>query len=103
MDEASGGFEGHAQLEKRDYQLVITNVRMSQGSGVHLLESLRMMTARDPIVILMSPFFEVLEYQAFRLGAATLITKPFEIIDFVNSALETFEDELDLRKLPPAG
>lgn len=97
LTEASGAFEAHALLQKNSYELIISDVRMPQGNGVHLLEAIRLLPGQRPVVILMSGFSEVIEYQAFRLGAAALYTKPFELKTFADQVEECFSDEITLR------
>jgi CheY-like chemotaxis protein len=97
LSEASGAFEAHALLEKQAFEMIISDVRMPEGNGIHLLEAVRMLPGQRPVVILMSGFSEVIEYQAFRLGAAALYTKPFEIKVFADQVEECFSDEIILR------
>lgn len=95
--EAGGGYEAHALLEKNSFELIISDVRMPQGNGIHLLEAIRLLAGPKPVVVLMSGFSEVMEYQAFRLGAAALYTKPFELKQFADQVEECFSDEMTLR------
>lgn len=97
IQQASGAFEAHALMVKNSYDLIISDVRMPEGNGVNLLEAVRMIAGLKPVVILMSGFSEVIEYQAFRLGAAALYTKPFEIRNFADQVEECFQDEITLR------
>lgn len=101
--EASGAFEAHALLQKSSFELIISDVRMPQGNGVHLLEAIRLLPGQRPVVVLMSGYSEVIEYQAFRLGAAALYTKPFEIKVFADQVEECFSDEITLRTQSSAG
>ena len=103
LEQASGAYEAHAILEKRHFEMIISDVRMPQGNGIHLLEVISKLPGTRPVVILMSGLAEVIEYQAFRMGAAALYTKPFELKVFADQVEECFSDEITLRTQSSAG
>lgn len=76
-----------AALEKEpDYRIVIADLRMPDGTGLELLETLRHGGSKQEI-ILMSSFISGTERKrALELGADALIEKPFrlsELLDLV--------------------
>jgi DNA-binding NtrC family response regulator len=73
---ASGVREAEMRLAQTEYDLVVSDVRMADGSGVELLRALRADDGRTPVV-LQTAFGTVAEaVEAMRFGAADYLTKP---------------------------
>lgn len=86
---ASGGFEALDFLKGHAVDLIVSDVRMAQGSGLQLLEGVlkRRESNRHPLVVLMSGYSEVDEYKAINMGASAFFLKPFQLTDFVDQIL----------------
>jgi len=80
-----------AELESQEFDLVITDLRMQDATGLDLLEKIRH-TWRHTEVIVMTAFGTIeVAVDAMKRGAFDFVTKPFqidEILHRANNALE---------------
>jgi len=95
--------EALAQISRRGFDLIITDIKMAGLSGLQLLEALRQV-APDVRTIAMTAFSsDVIEERARTLGVYGYLSKPFTIQEFrglVNAALEAKEPSMP-EKLSP--
>jgi DNA-binding NtrC family response regulator len=97
VEEASGGPAALAALERNTADLIITDVRMPEMSGVELT---RQVKARHPdcSVVVMTAFGSVqMAVDAMRAGATDYISKPFKL-DEIQLIVERIEEERNLRR-----
>ena len=96
VETASSGNEALKLCEKNEYDVVITDIRMANGDGLFLLESLKQRNQLSPIVVMMSGFSEVTKDEAVRKGAYDLIPKP---LDFrkLTGYLDHFASQIEAR------
>jgi DNA-binding NtrC family response regulator len=84
---AAGGTEALRKLESQHFPLVVTDVRMPDGDGLHLMRSLAA-TSPSTAVIVLTAFGSVPEaVQAMRGGACDYLTKPISFEE-LQSAIE---------------
>lgn len=77
--------EAHKQLETGEIDLVITDIRLPDGSGADLFEDIYRRYPGTP-VILMTAFGEVSDAVALvKAGAVDYLTKPFDLDAFVGT------------------
>ncbi len=95
--------EALAHISRRDFDLIITDIKMEGLSGLQLLEALRHV-APDTRTIAMTAFGSVeIEERARVLGVYEYVTKPFTIQEFrslVNSALDAQASSVPEKLLP---
>ena len=93
----SNGREALDAMQKTNFDLLITDVKMPDVGGIELLRSAREQ-APEMMVIMMTAFATINSArEAFKLGADDFIQKPFDVDEFklvVRKALE----KLDLRQ-----
>lgn len=73
----------HDQLDKGDVAMVVTDIRLPDGSGADLFEDI---SRHDPgvPVLLMTAYGDVLDAVTLvKAGAVDYLTKPFDMMDFV--------------------
>ncbi|PQJ71777.1 sigma-54-dependent transcriptional regulator [Polaribacter butkevichii] len=79
------------QLEKKNYDLIFTDLRLPDGDGIALLKQIKKSKHAVPVV-LMTSYAEVsTAVQAMKQGAFDYISKPFnpsEVLEVINNALE---------------
>jgi CheY-like chemotaxis protein len=63
-------------LQKHPGDLIVSDIRMPGGDGVHLLEEVRKKHFEQPPVIFVSGFADVTAAEAFHKGVAGFIAKP---------------------------
>jgi CheY-like chemotaxis protein len=76
---AGGGHEALALIEKRPFDLVLSDISMPKGDGMALLAAIRARGGPRPRVMLMTGFAEVTVESAIEAGAVALVTKPFSL------------------------
>lgn len=73
---------GNAAFERfqagAGYDIVLSDVRMPDGDGVHLLKQLRASGIQVPFLF-MTGFADLTAQEAVQLGAAGLVLKPFSL------------------------
>lgn len=75
--------EAHRHLQKGDVDLVISDIRLPDGSGADLFADISQQYPGTP-VILMTAYGEISDAVSLvKAGAADYLTKPFEMDDFV--------------------
>ncbi|HZS07780.1 MAG TPA: response regulator, partial [Blastocatellia bacterium] len=88
---AASGREALAAMEKDSFDLIITDVKMPDLTGIDLLKAVREQSP-DTMVIMMTAFATInTAREAFKLGADDFIQKPFDVDEFkliVRKALE---------------
>ena len=93
----SNGREALEAMQKTNFDLLITDVKMPDVGGIELLRSAREQ-APEMMVIMMTAYATINSArEAFKLGADDFIQKPFDVDEFklvVRKALE----KLDLRQ-----
>nr|WP_302503967.1 response regulator [Geoalkalibacter halelectricus] len=91
VDAASDGGHALACLNEKDYDLIISDIKMPRVSGFELLKHVRE-TAPETVMIMITAFSSTEEaVEAMKQGAYDYITKPFkneEIRLIVRNALE---------------
>lgn len=74
--EAATGSEAIEVVKNNSIDIVVSDVRMPNGSGVDLLKYVRQIDSKIPIVLLVTGFADLSEPEAIKLGAYGLIEKP---------------------------
>lgn len=75
---AQSGSEALKKIEKESFDVVITDIRMPDITGIKVLEEMKKINSQT-MVIIMTAFASVETAQeAIRLGAYDYVTKPFE-------------------------
>jgi len=87
-----------AILQEREFDLIVTDVRLPDGNGMDILRDLK-----DTPVIIMTAFGTIRDaVEAMKLGAFDYITKPFSLEEFlllVERAIEFRDMKLENRRL----
>ena len=87
VDVAPHGGEARRRLQSEvHFDLVLMDIIMPEATGLELLAEMRQLPHRrsTPVVILTAKGQDVDREEAFRLGAADFITKPFSPKKFLN-------------------
>ena len=87
----------HNQLEKGDVDMVITDIRLPDGSGSGLFEDISRHHPGIPVII-MTAFGEVPHAVSLvKAGAADYLTKPFEMKSFIEKVRWNLSQMADMR------
>ena len=75
--EAKSGSEAVASLDNLTVDIVLSDVRMPEGDGRYLLNSIKARHPSKPKVVLMSGFTDLTVEEAYHEGAHGFLSKPF--------------------------
>lgn len=101
---ASDGTEALTFLGKDEFDVVVTDLRMAKLDGLGLFKKmLEMKFKRDPVTIFITGFSDVNAIEAFNLGVADYIEKPFSRRSLINSVQRLLKSEPDRWKSADAG
>ncbi|TCK61024.1 sigma-54-dependent transcriptional regulator [Seleniivibrio woodruffii] len=85
------GFEGMARLNEREYDVLLTDIRLPKISGTEIFEKAKTLYPDMPVII-MTAFGNIPDaVKAMRDGAYDYITKPFENDDLLKTIKKAIE------------
>ncbi len=91
----------HIQLSRGDVDMVVTDIRLPDGSGAELFGDITRHHPGMP-VILMTAYGEVSDAVALvKAGAVDYLTKPFDIADFITKVRRNMSRISDIRLSAP--
>jgi len=94
---ASSGEEALEMMERQNYDVVLTDIRMPGLTGVDLLARIKN-TAPDAVVILLTGYASLeTAIESLRLGAHDYLVKPSSSLDIRNSVAQGIERSRNLR------
>jgi DNA-binding response OmpR family regulator len=98
VDEASTGEEAVDMIKKREYEVVLTDIRMPGITGVELLKRIKD-ASPDAIVILMTGYASLgTAVESLRLGAHDYLVKPSSSQDIRQSVTRGVERARNLKR-----
>lgn len=78
--------------ENKDISLVISDIKMPEGTGIELLKTLRANNPIKPIVLFLTAFTDISIEDVYNRGASGFIEKPIDIKAFIKTIEETLEE-----------
>lgn len=91
---ASSGNQAAAIAKELAFDIVVTDVRMPDGDGLLLLAEITKAYANPPVVVFLTAFADLSLEEAQRLGALSLLSKPFDLNRVVSLCTEAYEKRL---------
>lgn len=85
--EASSGFDGIKVCLDHTFDLVVSDVRMNDGSGIDLLKFLNDPSRKKPKVIFVTAQSNTSFEELYLLGADGIFSKPFEMEELIQNIL----------------
>ena len=87
VEEAENGMEAWVNLECRDYDLLICDVKMPEMTGFEVLQKIRSLEhlKEMPIVMLTAEADPGSVLNGIQLGATSYVTKPFNLDDLMDA------------------
>jgi twitching motility two-component system response regulator PilH len=76
--QATNGDEALALIQKNPVDIVVSDIRMPNGNGMELLQTLRKRDAHNPIVLFITAFSDVAPSEIYAQGAQAVLIKPFD-------------------------
>ncbi|MBF0205945.1 MAG: response regulator [Oligoflexia bacterium] len=89
---ASGGNEAYEVFKQNKVDLILSDIRMADGTGVDLLQKITADKEINsvPLILFMTGHSDISSEEAYNMGASALITKPIDINELSNSIKEHF-------------
>jgi two-component system response regulator PilR (NtrC family) len=94
---AGGVKEALRQLETRIFDLIVTDIKMNDGSGIDLLRAIRNGSPDTPVILMTAYATTETAIQALKMGASDYILKDHE--NFVDELKHTVHKSLELVRL----
>lgn len=95
VEEAEDGLVGIEMIGKKDYDLVLCDIKMPRMDGLEVLDKLKLMKPEVPIVMISGHGDLDTAVETMRLGAFDYISKPPDL----NRLLNTVRNALDRKEL----
>lgn len=93
---AASGNEAWNTLSKEEFDIVISDIRMPDGSGPELLEKIKNKDIYSPRVFFISGFYDFSLEEVFDMGADGLFAKPFDSTQLRNSVQKALKPDDEL-------
>ena len=85
IDRVQTGVAAKALLESRNFDLLLTDIRMSPMDGLQLIKAAHEAKPDMPIVVVSALTSDRIVDEARKLGAVEYVKKPFRIDDILNA------------------
>jgi DNA-binding NtrC family response regulator len=95
--------EARRQLAGRDFALVLTDLKLPDGSGIDVLERCRETSPQTPVVVLTAYGSVTTAVEAMKQGAVDFLEKPLEIEDLFRLVARLLGGEGDSECFEPPG
>lgn len=90
--EAHSGNSAIAYCEKNHVDLVLSDMRMSDGSGIDLIKGLRARHFEKPVVLFISGFSDAPPEEIYELGAGGILAKPWDVDELIEAIRRLLQD-----------
>ncbi len=87
---AHNGVEAFEVVQSQEIDLIVSDVRMTGGDGIELLENVKAYNPEKPPVILMTGFADVTEKDVLEKGAISMLAKPISFDELRESIERAF-------------
>ena len=92
VSKAVNGLDAFKKLLRNKYDVVVSDIRMPECSGVELLNKIKESKSKMPPVVLMSAFSDINSTKAKELGAKGMFLKPENMSKLKEMIVESFDD-----------
>lgn len=90
----SNGAEAFALIQREWFDAVITDIRMSGGNGITLIQNINAhFDQKRPMVFICSGFSDLDAHDYSQLNIAAVFEKPFQLTDMVDRVLDCLESQ----------
>jgi CheY-like chemotaxis protein len=99
--EAKNGKEGINIVKKEKVDFVISDIRMPGGNGIEFLDETKKINLKKPIFLFITAFSDVSREELYAHGAESLISKPFDLPNLLESLEWLSMPKQERYSLPP--
>ena len=101
VSQAGSGNQALSIARARKVDIVVTDVRMPDGDGIHLAKTLlEEDLGYKPVVVFITAFADLTIEDAKKIGATALLSKPFDLNRIVSLCTEAYGKRLSEAILP---
>jgi CheY-like chemotaxis protein len=83
VESVDSGPEAFRRIEKQDFDLIVTDIRMPGLSGLDILEGLRRLQPFAPVIVITAFGGNNVRRKAFEKGARAYLEKPIHVSDLL--------------------
>ncbi|RJQ65134.1 MAG: response regulator [Desulfobacteraceae bacterium] len=80
------------RLEEKTFDVVVTDLKMNELSGIQILKNVRAASAQTAVIIITGYATVEMAREALKIGAYDFIAKPFKIRDLRNLILKALQE-----------
>lgn len=90
VDSAKGGNEAFRKLQEKEYDILISDVRMPDGDGISLVTNLKTLNKPDLKVFICSAYNDMTAQKMQDLNILKVFNKPFDLEDLLKDIFGFF-------------
>ena len=104
VDWVRTGADGHAALtsDKDEHALVLLDLGLPEMTGLDFVSLLRKEQCAIPVILVTASAIGVDRSLARQLGVSTILSKPFDFLDFKKAFQPHVEESVGQRQIAPA-
>lgn len=87
VQKAYSGNQAISILEKSIFDVVLTDIKMPNGTGIDLLKHIKGINGQNITVIMTTGFADISESEVVSMGAKCILRKPLELETLLNRVL----------------
>lgn len=94
--QATSGNEAFDLVRRERIDIVLSDIRMANGTGIELLENLRRIDPTLPIVVLMTGYADISTEEILAKGGRAVLKKPFgrkPLLELFSQIIRDFPDQ----------
>ncbi len=79
VDVAYSGNKALLKIQNNDYDVILTDVKMPDGSGIDLLNGIKEYNKKIQMIVMMTGFTDIEEEEFYQYGATHFFKKPLKL------------------------
>lgn len=95
---AFSGTEAMQVLRKKDFDVVVLDLKMEDMNGIEVLKIMKKMVPELPVIILTGHGSQEAAREGISFGAFDYLTKPCELVDLMDKIRQAHQGRLDTSK-----
>ena len=95
---AFSGTEAIQILRKKDFHVVVLDLKMEDMDGIEVLKVMKKMAPELPVIILSGHGSQTAAREGVKFGAFDYLTKPCELVELIEKIKQAYQHQLDISK-----
>lgn len=80
-------------MNEDTFDLVISDIRMADGDGLHLLKEVKKRNPHLPVVLFITAYADITEADAYHMGAEAIFKKPVDYDHLIEKVRESLQEK----------